>query len=208
MSQPTRKRQRRKEARPEEILDAALDELSDKGIGRSTLGGIAARAGISRTTIYLYYDSKQAIFEALFRARVETTIDAAAALVGAYDGAFEDVFARVIETIYTRLVQGDASILLRALIAEGQDQAELVSFYHSEILAKGEATIAALLKAGVARGDLPDHAGRIDPRVLVSPAIFAAIWGMIFARIAPLDLEAFRRDHIEVMLRGVLAGRD
>ncbi len=60
MAQPTEKpRRRRKAARPEEIRRAALAELAEKGIGGSTLGGIAKRAGISRTTVYLYFETKQ-----------------------------------------------------------------------------------------------------------------------------------------------------
>jgi AcrR family transcriptional regulator len=62
--------QRRKDARPAEILDAALAVFAQKGFAATKLDDIAAKAGITKGTIYLYFDSKQALFEALARQSV------------------------------------------------------------------------------------------------------------------------------------------
>lgn len=199
-----RRRRRRKDARPDEIIQAALEELTEKGISGSTLGGIAARAGISRTTIYLYFKTKNDIFEGVARATVEQTIDEAAQIVSNFEGPFEQLFSDVMDAIYARLVEGDASVLLRSLVAEGRDHADLVAFYQREILAKGISTIERMIALGIARGELSPHASSLDPRLVAAPAIFAAIWRLVFEKTAPLDVEAFKRDHIRMVLDGIL----
>ncbi len=197
-------RQRRKEARPEEIRRAALEELAEKGIAGSTLGGIARRAGISRTTVYLYFETKQDIFEAVARDTVERTIDDAASMMAGFEGPFEQIFTNVIDRIYGQLVDGDASVILRALVSEGREQSEIVEFYHREIFAKGEATMRKMIAMGVARGELVSSAAEIDPRILMSPAIFAGIWSLVFGNIEAIDLERFKRDHVSLVLHGIL----
>src|SRR5262245_40274244 len=73
--------QRRKENRPAELLDAALNEFFEKGFAAARLEDIAARAGVSKGTIYLYFDSKEDVFEALVRAIPQANVETARALV-------------------------------------------------------------------------------------------------------------------------------
>ena len=67
---PNVKRTRRKDARPEEIIDAALAEFAEVGYSAASMARIAARAGIARSTIYLYYADKEALISAAFEARL------------------------------------------------------------------------------------------------------------------------------------------
>lgn len=207
MTKDTKQRRRRKDARPGEIITAAFAEFEEKGFGGATLGSIAARAGISRTTIYLYFDTKEAIFEAAMRGSVEQTIDAAAMLVQRAEGDFRAVFSRVVDMIYARLVTGDASVLLRVLVAEGHEMPQLVALYRHEILSKGEATIRALIERGIASGELSEDARSYDVRLLVAPAIFAAIWMRVFAKVEPLEVEDFKASHIKLVCDALLKPR-
>jgi AcrR family transcriptional regulator len=49
---------RRKEARPGELVRAALDTFGEKGFAATRLEDVATRAGVSKGTIYLYFESK------------------------------------------------------------------------------------------------------------------------------------------------------
>ena len=51
---PAALRQRRKEARPKELLDAALDLFVEKGFAATRSEEVASRAGVSKGTLYLY----------------------------------------------------------------------------------------------------------------------------------------------------------
>ena len=58
MSEPQPKWRRRKAARPAEIVEAALDVFIDKGFERARLDEIAARAGVSKAALYLYFEDQ------------------------------------------------------------------------------------------------------------------------------------------------------
>ncbi|MEX0369787.1 MAG: TetR/AcrR family transcriptional regulator [Tateyamaria sp.] len=205
MTEGSKIRRRRKDARPDEIIAAAFLEFDEKGFGASTLGGIARRAGISRTTIYLYFETKQAIFEAAVRASVERAIDDVAGIAAAGKGDFETLFARAIDVIYGRLVEGQAATIFKVMISEGYALPDLVTFYRHEILSKGEIAIRALIEHGIARGELAESCRSDDVRVYVAPAIFAALWLRVFNQVDPLDVDAFKQAHVRMVTTGLLA---
>ena len=68
-------RRRRKEARPAELLDAAFELFVERGFAATRIDDIAARAGVSKGTVYLYFPSKQAVFEALVRQAVLPNVE-------------------------------------------------------------------------------------------------------------------------------------
>jgi len=67
---------RRKDARPGEIVDAALEVFAGKGFAAAKLDDIARLAGISKATLYLYFETKEEIFRAVARAAVASLIEA------------------------------------------------------------------------------------------------------------------------------------
>lgn len=198
-------RRRRKAARPDEIIQAAFREFEERGFSRSTLASIAKRAGISRTTIYLYFDTKEAIFEAAIRGSVENTIDDVTNIALHAEGDFRTVFSKVLDTIYAQLVQGDASTVLKVLVSEGQSMPELVAFFRTEILSKGENAVAALIARCTASGELSKSCRDDDVRLFLAPSLFASLWQRIFYEVDPLDLPAFQDAHVDLVTRGLLA---
>ena len=67
MLAPTTPRKRRKEARPTELTAAALALFVEKGFSATRLEDVASRAGVSKGTLYLYFDSKEALFKAVIQ---------------------------------------------------------------------------------------------------------------------------------------------
>ena len=64
------KRERRKEARPQELIDAALTLFVDKGYAATKVDEVAALAGVSKGTLFLYFDTKEDLFKAVIRANL------------------------------------------------------------------------------------------------------------------------------------------
>ncbi len=53
------------EERKKQILEAASDEFAKKGFAKTRMDDIAAKAGLSKGTLYLYFKSKDAIITSL-----------------------------------------------------------------------------------------------------------------------------------------------
>jgi AcrR family transcriptional regulator len=71
------------------ILDAAREELGERGFSDSSIVGITQRAGVALGTFYTYFDSKEALFQALVRDMSAQVRDTAAPAFVEYDNALD-----------------------------------------------------------------------------------------------------------------------
>src|SRR5271155_2729264 len=92
---------RRKDARPAEILDAALAVFAEKGYAATRMDDIARRAGVTKGTIYLYFESKEAVFRSLVSESIGATIGAVTASAESFDGSASDLLRMVLRGIGT-----------------------------------------------------------------------------------------------------------
>lgn len=199
-----RPRQRRKDARPAELLVAGFAEFAEKGFLAARLDDVAVRAGVAKGTIYLYYPSKEALFEAAVRARIVPLIGEVGALVEGFPGPTRELLGLVLAAAYARIADPDARTLIRIMIAEGHRFPALVEFYHREFLSKAEALVAAVVARGIARGEIKPSAATRLPIIVMAPAIMAGIWQLTFAAVEPVSVERFMEAHLALLVDGLL----
>lgn len=198
-----KKRRRRKDARPAEIVVAAMRLWSERGFAATRLDDVAAGAGVAKGTIYLYFPSKEALFEAAVVERVVGTIERAGDFAQGFDGSTEALLMRFFETIRAELVDGGATVFLKVLLAEGYRFPEIVERYETVALQRGMATIRAILARGVDRGDLRPEARDVDPRLVMAPALLLALWGAVFTRLPVPDMRESLRQHVTILMHGL-----
>src|SRR6266511_3278000 len=126
--------QRRPEARPEEILDAAFEEFGEQGFARTRLEEVAQRAGVSKGTLYLYFDSKETLFREMVRARAVTAIREGEAFVQGFQGSHRDLLVAFLQRMYRVLRDQNLSRISRLVQAELVSFPELAQFYTEEVL--------------------------------------------------------------------------
>lgn len=202
-STPPRRR-RRKDARPAEIIDAGLEAFAEHGFAATKLEDVARRAGIVKGTIYRYFDSKDALFEAALKARLTPLIGEIEQLVATFPGSSAELLRMVIRAAYARMFQPDAQALMRIIISEGRRFPAITELYHRETISKGRRMIAAIVARGVARGEFRPGAAADLPIIVIAPAIMATVWKMTFEPFDPLDLDKFAAAHADLALNGIL----
>src|SRR5512145_278407 len=89
-------RRRRKDARPAELTAAALDLFVEKGFAATRLDDVAARAGVSKGTLYLYFDSKEALFKAVVEDGIVPLFAAAEQQIADYQGGSADLLRHLL----------------------------------------------------------------------------------------------------------------
>jgi len=198
-----KKRQRRKEARPEEIVSAALEEFANKGFAGTSMGSIASRAGIARSTIYLYFEDKEAVVEAAFKDRVETAIRFSITRAMDVDGPFEAMLRTMLDGVFSRFLQPDTLVLFKVLLTEGQQFPELLRRYHATTMSNSKALLRQLLELGVARGDVRPEALEYDHRLIIAPVILTAMWQLTFEQIDPINLPGFTDQYVDMLSRAL-----
>ncbi|GFE64390.1 TetR/AcrR family transcriptional regulator [Litoreibacter roseus] len=198
---------RRKAQRPAEITAAGLAEFAENGFAATRLTDVAARAGVSKATIYLYFENKTALFEAAVLTTIVPVLTEIEEMTSTFDGPTEELLKYLVTSTYARLVGTDAMTIMRILIGEGRRFPDLVKLYKSRALDQGLRILDKIVARGVARGDLRPEIADGDPRVLIGPTFMAAVWEMVFADIDALDIATFRDTHIDILFNGALTRR-
>jgi len=196
---------RRKEARPQEILDAAREVFAEKGFAAARMDEVARRAGVTKGTIYLYFPSKEELFKALVREAIGGTLAQVAGYAETFEGSARELLVSVLRTIGTVLRTSNRIVLPKIILAESGNFPELVRFYRFEIIEKGMALFRGIVARGIARGEFRDVAPDHVARLCVAPLLLGALWRAVFARFdpEPYDIEALIETHIDVLLAGL-----
>lgn len=192
--------QRRKE-REAAIVAAAIDEFRASGLTNARLDDIAARAGVAKGTLYLYFDSKEELFKAAVRSLIHPLLDVVERQVATYEGPTEDLLRQAIRTMYVDVAQkNDGCELMRLMIAEGHRMPDLVEFYYSEVAARGLATLRMIVWRGIAKGEFRQSPAGEFPHLLLAPCKLSMTWQLLFGDSHRLDLERYAEAHAGFVL--------
>ena len=198
---------RRKEARPQEILEAALAAFAEKGLAGARMDDIAARAGVTKGTIYLYFPSKDDVFKALLSTHIAERLKIIGAMVDGFEGPTSQLIANVIRFAGSVLVNSENVVLPKIVIAEITKFPDLLRFYREEVIERGLGLWEAILKRGIAQGEFREVPVEHVARLCVAPLLFSAIWRTTFAELdaEPYDINGLIETHIDVLLKGLAA---
>jgi len=194
-----------KEARPKEIVDAALGVFARDGFAGTRLEDVAERVGISKGTIYLYYENKEEVFKACVRQTIGAKLQETMAMAASFEGSTADLLREIFRRISTQLSQPDYRTILLLLISEGQRFPELVSFYYEEMLGPGIEGLSAIIQRGVDSGEFRDTGLAKYPMLIMSPVIASVIWNHLFSKQKSFDLKDAMQTHLDTMLEGLIA---
>jgi AcrR family transcriptional regulator len=146
-------RQRRKLARPQELLDAALDLFVEKGFAATRSEEVAARAGVSKGTLYLYYPSKEELLKEVIRQNVVNQIAEGVEIVRAFEGSSSELLAHMMRLWWQRVGETRASGILKLMMSEVRNFPEIAEFYIDEVTAPCDRMLAEIVERGIARGE-------------------------------------------------------
>ena len=152
-SDPCLFRRRRKEARPAELLEAALTLFVEKGFAATRSEEVAKAAGVSKGTLYLYFPSKEELLKAVIQHFLGTEIETGIQEAAAADGPTAQVMERLLVTWWTRIYEGPASGVFKLVITEVRNFPEIGEFWVERVVRPGQAIVSGLLRRGIARGE-------------------------------------------------------
>jgi len=205
--QPARRWRRRKDARPAEIVTAALEVFAERGFSAARLDDVAARAGISKGTLYLYFPSKEELFKAVVREALLPNLERVERLLRAHPGPAAAQLEMMIGQIGTLLQGTQIGVIPKLIIAEAGNFPELARFYLEEVVQRGLGLLAGILERGIASGEFRAVDVGHSARTVIAPVLLAAIWKTTFEAHAgaKLDAEAFLGVAVDVVLSGLRA---
>jgi AcrR family transcriptional regulator len=196
---------RRSEARPGEIVGAALDVFAEKGFAAAKLDEIAARAGISKGALYLYFETKEDIFRAVVREAMAPNLDMAETVLAQTTLSFPDMMRLMFDRIGQVAETTRLGAVVKLVIGESRNFPELARVWHDEVVSRTLAALSGALSRAQARGEVRAGDPRLQAFSLMGPVLMGVVWRETFVPVgAPdLDLKALIAQHGETLLAGL-----
>lgn len=199
------KREQQKEARRSAIIDAALEEFTAQGFTAAKLDDVAVRAGIGKGTIYLYFDSKESLFEEVVRKNLFPDSEMVGVCIANIDASASDILATHFRHIYAFMKNEKVPPLLMMILGETARFPSLSRFFYEEMISHSQTMIRDIIRKGIASGEFRASAEHIYPQLLFAPAMNGVIWNLQFGELAPIDIDNYAETHIDFMLRALKA---
>lgn len=200
---------RRKDARPGELAVAALELFVERGFAATRLDDVAKRAGVSKGTLYLYFDSKDDLFKAVVREGIVARIVEFEDRMRAYQGSSADLMRLLIKTWWQKIGATKLAGITKLMMSEAGNFPELARFYHDEVIMRGMAIITTAIKRGIDSGEFRPIELEHTPHICAAPVLMLMLWRNSFdlCGIDKMDPDVYLDTHSELLVRGLLADK-
>ncbi|MBY4898143.1 TetR/AcrR family transcriptional regulator [Cupriavidus sp. AU9028] len=199
---------RRKSARPQELVAAALELFVERGYAATRLEDVAAAAGVSKGTVYLYFANKKELFQSVVRENLVPALKRGTDLVDSYEGSTPELLRELLRGWWGLIGATPVAGLTKLIMAESANFPEIARFYNEEVMIPGDELFARVLQRGVARGEFRALPANPTTTLICAPLVFLMLWQRAFGAFAydDIDPEAFLDNLLQVLLFGLTTG--
>ena len=201
----TNQKPRRPDARPAEILAAALELFAEKGFSATRMEDVAKRAGLSKAGVYLYFEDKMALLKALVAEMAGANISVARGIVEQHEGPVAPLLASIISFLARQLRDTRFPELLKVVLSESRAHPDIGRLYLDSVIAQGLPLFEGLIRRGIASGEFRAVDAAHAVKTLIAPMLLAAIWKSVLEPLGAdaLDIEAYAAQHMDICLKGL-----
>jgi len=198
---------RRKQARPAELLAAALELFVERGYAATRLEDVANRAGVSKGTVYLYFPGKEELFKAVVREGLVPLLERGEKLVAEQRGSALELIRDLVRGWWEGFGLTPYAGIPKLMISECRNFPELGKFYVDEVISRGQKLVCSAVQRGVDSGEFR----QIDPayvaRLVFAPLVLMVIYhhSFDFCSAQKVDPDAYVEQHLDILQRGLLA---
>lgn len=199
---------RRKDARPEEITAAALEVFVERGYAATRLEDVAARAGVSKGTLYLYFANKEELFKAVIREGLVSPLAEMKDFVAQYPGSTFELLRMLVMGWWEKIGATRLSGIPKLVLGESGNFPDIVRFYLAEVVEPGHAAMTAIVNRGITRGEFRKVSPEDVALLIVAPLLQMMLWRSAFEPQSKqkIDTERYLEAHLDMLRHGLSAG--
>ena len=197
---------RRKQARPGELLAAALDLFVEKGYAATRVEEVARRAGVSKGTLFLYFASKDELFKAVVRENISGRFAHWRGEIEAFTGSSAELLRHAMQVWWSQVGDTKASGISKLIMSEASNFPELAVFYNHEVIEPGNQLILRILQRGVARGEFRPMDLHCGVHMVMAPMLYLLLWKHSLAQCIPRDPPWEPQDYLAAQIDTLLNG--
>ena len=205
-AEPAPRRGRRKEARPGELLDAALDLFVEKGFAATRSEEVAARAGVSKGTLFLYFASKEELLKAAVRENISGRFAEWEQEFESFEGSTADMVRYCMKVWWQRIGSTRASGITKLIISEARNFPDIAAFYQQEVVRPANNLMRRILQRGVERGEFRPLDIEYTIFSIVAPMVFLIMMKHSLGACAPQEYPLDPLRYIDAQVENLLLG--
>ena len=196
---------RRKDARPEEIIAAALELFVERGYASTRLEDVAARAGVSKGTLYLYFANKEDLFKAVVRGNILPVLQHGEVLVKNFSGSSAELVRQLVRGWWELTGSSKIAGIPKLVIAEAGNFPDLAKFYYDEVISRALTMFRGVLRRGTAAGEFREVDIDHLVHVALAPLVMLAVWRHSFAccENEQLQPERYLETYLDMLLHSL-----
>lgn len=199
------RRRRRKDARPSELTAAALDLFVEKGFAGTRLDDVAARAGVSKGTLYLYFDSKEALFKAVVEEGIVPALAAAEQQLASYEGSSAQLLRALLLGWWQQIGSTRLAGVVKLVISESRNFPDIAQYYHDRVIVRGRSLLRAALERGIARGEFREMDIESCIDVTIAPLLMLVVWDYSLCICGhSIEPDRYLATHFDLLVNGLL----
>ncbi len=197
--------ERRKDARPGELAAAALELFVERGFSATRLDDVARRAGVSKGTLYLYFDSKEDLFKAVIREGIVSRIAEAEERIRNYHGPTTALIRELVYDWWDQIGSTKLGGIAKLMMSEAGNFPELAKFYHDEVVVRGMGLFATAIQRGIVAGEFRKVPLEFAPRIACAPVLMLMLWRNSFdlCDTHQMDPRAYLDAHTDMLLHAL-----
>lgn len=197
---------RRKDARPGELLDAALSLFVEKGFAATRVEEVAKLAGVSKGTLFLYFATKEELFKAVVRENISGRFTEWNDQFIHFEGSTADMLRCCVMTWWEHIGSTKASGISKLMMSEAHNFPELAAFYQHEVIQPGNELIQRVLQRGVDRGEFRPLDMKHGVYLVLAPMLFLAMWTHSWGACGETSLQLVPQEYLALQLDILLNG--
>jgi AcrR family transcriptional regulator len=203
---PDRRWTRRKEARPAELMAAALDLFVEKGFAATRLDDVAARAGVSKGTLYLYFSSKEDLFKAVIRSGIVPLIERGERQLETHKGRAADLLRQIMFGWWASVGDTKLGGIPKLMFSECRNFPEIGKFYYEEVITRSFRLVEGVLEQGIRTGEFRSVDANYATRLLLAPMVYLLLWRHSFdiCDNRHVDPQKYMELHLDMVINGLM----
>jgi AcrR family transcriptional regulator len=197
---------RRKECRPSELLTAALELFVEKGFAATRLDDVAARAGVAKGTVYLYFPSKEELFKAVIREGILPALAEGQSFAAQHTGDTANLLREIAYGWWRLIGATPLAGVPKLMISECRNFPEVAQFYFDNVIVPFRRLVGSVIERGIARGEFAPVKVESAIEAVFAPLLLMVIWRFSMAaccRGTATDPYEFIDQHLAIVLSGL-----
>ncbi|AOR61801.1 TetR/AcrR family transcriptional regulator [Pectobacterium wasabiae] len=198
-------RARRKEARPGEIIDVAIESFLSKGYEATKLDAVARQAGVAKGTVFLYFGTKEKLFRAVVQKVTESNFQKLRKTIDDYEGAFPDFLKLLLSSIVSSVSTSPAPAMAVMILRESKRFPDIGQIWFDEVLSPTLGSVQSVIEKAQNRGEVRPGDSRAHALSILGPMFTVAMIGEMVADVEHkmINRETLAHEHLKTVLNGL-----